>query len=107
MIALIPVSGQVPTMGPTVIESLVFVGEAIAFVLACWIVYRAISGSRSDHGSSLLWLALGIVLLSAIPTIVRFLLPTIGVMAVVTTLTARTCELAGLVSILYSIYGKA
>lgn len=93
-------------IGETAIESFVFVGETAAFVLACWITHRAIRGYRTANRPALLWLALGIVLLSAVPTIARFLLPTVGVASVVTTLIARSCELAGLLSILHAIYGN-
>lgn len=103
MSAHILVVNQAFTMA---IESLVFAGQAVAFVLACWITYRAINGFRAATGSALLWLALGIVLLSAIPTIVRFLLPTVGVTAIVTAFTARICELIGLLAVLYAIYGR-
>ncbi|WP_276255222.1 DUF7521 family protein [Halomontanus rarus] len=106
MNCLMSPSVQTLPMGLAFVGILIFIGKAIAFVLACWIAYRAISGYRSVDDPTLLWLALGIVLLSVVPTIVRFLLPTAGVTAVVTTLTARTCELAGLISILYSIYGR-
>ena len=87
--------------------ALVFVGRTIAFAIACWIVWRTYRGYERVRAPALLWLALGIALLAAVPTMVRFLVPTFtGAPGLTTTLLATTSEVAGLLAILYAVYGR-
>ncbi|WP_222915253.1 hypothetical protein [Natrinema sp. SYSU A 869] len=93
--------------GAMTVAIAVFVGQATAFVIACWIVKRAYDGYRDARRPALLWLALGITLLAAAPTILRFLLPTVfGASSVTTTVLANLSEVAGLTAILYTVYGR-
>jgi len=95
------------TGGETTIAIAVVVGQAVAFVLACWIAKRAYDGYRAARRPPLLWLAFGIALLAAVPTVVRFLLPTLfGAASLTTTVLATASEIAGLVAILYIVYGR-
>ncbi|WP_049924536.1 hypothetical protein [Halopiger djelfimassiliensis] len=96
------VSGDTP-----VVAVAVFLGQATAFVLACWIAKRSYDGYRDAHRRPLLWLALGITLLAAVPTGVRFLLPTLlGASSLTTTVFATASEIVGLAAILYTVYGR-
>lgn len=93
--------------GSMVIAIAVFLGQTTAFVIACWIAKRSYDGYRDARRPSLLWLALGISLLAAVPTVLRFLLPTVlGASSVTTTVLASSSEIAGLVAILYTVYGR-
>jgi small-conductance mechanosensitive channel len=98
---------QTSTGGGTTIAIAVFVGQAVAFVIACWIAKRSYDGYRDARRSPLLWLALGIALLAAVPTVVRFLLPTLlGASSLTTTVLATASEIVGLTAILYTVYGR-
>ncbi|PCR92781.1 hypothetical protein [Natrinema ejinorense] len=93
--------------GTTTVAVAVFLGQATAFVIACWIAKRTYDGYRDVRRTPLLWLALGITLLAAVPTILRFLLPTlVGASSVTTTVFASISEVAGLTAILYTVYGR-
>ena len=93
--------------GTTTVAIAVFVGQAVAFAIACWIAKRAYDGYRDARRPPLLWLALGIALLAAVPTVVRFLLPTLfGASSLTTTVLATASEIAGLTAILYTVYGR-
>ncbi|MFB1064386.1 hypothetical protein CP556_07040 [Natrinema sp. CBA1119] len=93
--------------GAVTIAIAVFVGQAVAFVIACWIAKRSYDGYRDARRPSLLWLALGIALLAAVPTVVRFLLPTLlGASSLTTTVLATASEIVGLTAILYTVYGR-
>lgn len=93
--------------GATAVAIAVFVGQATAFVIACWIAKRSYDGYRDARQPPLLWLALGITLLAAAPTVLRFLLPTFfGASSVTTTVLATASEIAGLTAILYTVYGR-
>ncbi len=95
------------TGGDPLVGLLVFLGQTLAFLLACWIVLRAYRGYQDSSAAALLWLAIGIALLSAAPTMTRFLLPTLTDLPSVTVqVVATTGELAGLLAILYAIFGN-
>lgn len=95
------------TGGNPLVGALVFVGQALAFLLACWIVLRAFRGYRRVRAPALLWLAVGIASLSAGPTMARFLLPTLTDLSpVAIEIVATTGEIGGLLAILYAIFGQ-
>jgi hypothetical protein len=90
---------------PVVIAALV--AQAMAFLLACWIVYRAASGYRASGAPALLWLAIGVALLGAAPGMTNLLLPTFtSVSALTVRGVALVGEVFGLLAILYAIYGQ-
>ncbi|GAA0673131.1 hypothetical protein [Natronoarchaeum mannanilyticum] len=98
---------QSATGGSVPVVAAALIGQTIAFALACWIVYRAASGYRASRAPALLWLAVGVALLSAAPTAARVLLPTFTSAPVVTVRgVALVGEVLGLTAILYAIYGK-
>ena len=91
---------------PVVITALL--AHAIQLVLACWIVYRAFSGYRASGAPALLWLAVGIGLLSVAPGITNVLLPSFtSTPSVVTGSIMRAGEVLGLAAILYAIYDRS
>jgi|AntDeeMinimDraft_5_1070356.scaffolds.fasta_scaffold07373_4 hypothetical protein len=95
------------TGGSLFVGVLVFVGQTLAFLLASWIVVRAYRGYQRTSAPALLWLAIGVALLSAAPTVARFLLPTLTDLPSVTVqVVATSGEIAGLLAILYSIFGN-
>lgn len=93
------------TGGEPSVVALVIAGQALTAVLAGWIALRTYRGYRRADDPALLWMAVGVALVAAGATAVEFLLPTVGNAPVVTTLVARSSELAGLFAILYAIYG--
>lgn len=98
---------QTSTGGDVTVAIAVLLGQAAAFVIACWIAKRAYDGYRDARRPPLLWLALGIALLAAVPTVVRFLLPTLlGASSLTTTVLATASEITGLTAILYTVYGR-
>lgn len=75
--------------------------------LALLVAYRLFAGYRGSGDRAMLSLATGLVFLFAIPTIVRFVFPTvIGGEALLQELVAGSSEIFGLVAILYAIYGR-
>lgn len=101
------VSLQSVTGGSPPVVVAVLLGHAALLVLACWIVYRAFSGYRASGAPALLWLAVGIALLSVAPGVTNVVLPTFtSVSSVTTRSVALVGELLGLTAILYAIYGK-
>jgi hypothetical protein len=93
------------TGGAPSVVALVVVGQALTAGLAAWIAVRTYRGYRRADDPALLWMAVGIALLTVGATTVEFLLPTVGGAPVTTTLVARSSELTGLLAILYAIYG--
>jgi len=101
------ISLQTVTGGGATIAIAVLVGQATAFAIACWVAKRAYDGYRDARRRPLLWLALGIALLAAVPTSIRFLLPTLfSASSLATTVLATASEIAGLTAILYTVYGR-
>ena len=91
---------------PVVVAALF--AHAVLLVLACWIVYRAFSGYRASGAPALLWLAVGIGLLSVAPGITNVLLPSLtSTPSIVTGGIMRAGEVLGLTAILYAIYDRS
>lgn len=93
--------------GPTAVAVLALLLMALAAVLGVLVAHRAYRGYRGSGDRGMLYLAAGIVLLAAGPTLLRFLVPTFTGVPTATLETATTVsELLGLAAILYSIYGN-
>ncbi|MFC4552656.1 MULTISPECIES: DUF7521 family protein [Halorussus] len=81
----------------------------LLFVLGFLIVYQAIRGYRRNGGRPMLFLALGIVLLTIVPTVIIhvgarwYSMRTVGL--VISPL-ANSVKVVGLASIVYSLYGR-
>ena len=74
--------------------------------LSAWVAVVAYRGYRESGDRPVLFLAVGIALTATVPTTVRIALPTAGVSSLLTTAAAVAVQFAGLVAILYAIYGR-
>lgn len=95
------------TGGSAVVAVLVFLGLAVAAGLSLLIAYEALRGYRGSADAGMLLLAVGIVLLTAVPNAIRIAVPMFtdapgGTRALLATLS----ELLGLACILLAIYGR-
>jgi hypothetical protein len=93
--------------GSAAVAVLVLLGLAVAAGLSILIAYHALRGYRGSDDPGMLLLAVGIVLLTAVPNGVRIAVPTFtdagsGTRVLVSTL----LELLGLACILLAIYGR-
>lgn len=86
-----------------------FANFVLLFGLSLLVVFQAIRGYRRNGSRPMLFLALGIVLLTIVPTVVLFFgarwygARTVGL--VISPL-ANSVEVVGLASIVYSLYGR-
>ncbi|MFB6159697.1 MAG: hypothetical protein ABEJ61_00795 [Haloferacaceae archaeon] len=79
---------------------------AVTAVLGLLVAYRAYQGYRRNRSEPMLYLAVGLVLVTAVPPLLSLVLSNATALAgwlVVLAMTAS--QTAGLVSILYSLYG--
>lgn len=77
---------------------------AVGFLLSVWIAWRLYRGYRGSGDRSMLALATGLVLLTAVPTTVRVLVPTVlGGPATLRIVVASASQIVGLVVILLAI----
>ncbi|ELZ82480.1 hypothetical protein C453_15383 [Haloferax elongans ATCC BAA-1513] len=98
---------QVTETGSDTQVALVFASFVASALLGLFIARKAYQGYRRNESSPMLFLAIGIVLLTAVPAVFSFGLSTFtslpgSAVVIVTNLT----ELAGLVAIAYSLYGR-
>jgi hypothetical protein len=103
------VAAQQPTAtgGSVALALAVLLGLAVAAGLSLLIAYEAVRGYRGTGDRAMLWLAAGIVLLTAGPIALRVAIPTFTTAGdSVRILSATTSELLGLGCILYAIYGR-
>ena len=97
----------VSTGGSPLVAVLVFLGLAVATGLSLLIAYEAVRGYRGSDDVGMLFLAVGIVLLTAGAHTLRIVLPTFTAHPEsVRVLLATTSELLGLACILIAIYGR-
>jgi Na+-driven multidrug efflux pump len=96
------------TGGSVAVIVLTLIGIVLTAVLSLVVAYRVIRGYRRNRSRARLSLALGLVLLTAVPILLGFVLtPTItGVSTVGRTLATTVSRLLGLVAMLYAIYGS-
>lgn len=93
------------TGGDTLVVTLALLTMAVAAVLGALVAVRAYRGYRGSGDPALLSLAVGIVLLSAGPTVLRFVVPTLTAIPALSLETATAgSQLLGLAAILYAIY---
>lgn len=84
----------------------------LALVLSLAIVFQAYRGYRRNRSQPMLWLAVGLVLLTVVPFVVSLTVASVGpalgfgpaVYTYYVPIVSRLVEVAGLVSILYSLY---
>ncbi|MCU4925084.1 hypothetical protein OB905_03660 [Halobacteria archaeon AArc-dxtr1] len=71
------------------------------------IAYQAYRGYRRNDSSSMLYLAIGLLLLTAVPFLLNVGLTTlVGTNRVATALLENVSRLLGLLTIMYSLYGR-
>jgi len=106
--ALPPTLAQVSaTGGSALLAALALLGLAVAAGLSLLIAYEALKGYRGTRDRAMLFLAVGIVLLTGGPIALRIALPTFTeTPESVRLLSTTASELAGLGCILYAIYGN-
>ena len=82
--------------------------SALSLVLSVVIAALLVRGYRRGPGrTGMLVLAAGLLLLTAVPELLRIALPTLtGVGTVGRSLLASACELLGLATILWAVYGR-
>ncbi|KAB1193579.1 hypothetical protein GJR96_09015 [Haloferax sp. MBLA0076] len=98
---------QVTETGSTTQVALVLASFVVSAVLGLFIARKAYQGYRRNDSTPMLLLAVGIVLLTAVPAVFSFGLSTFTTLpgsAVV--LVTNLSEIAGLVAIAYSLYGR-
>jgi len=94
------------TADASLVALLLFVGLAVATVLATVVLARGIGAYRRTRDPGLLGLAVGIALLSGVPILANVVLQTLtGVPAWQVSAFADLLRLAGLGLVLYVIYG--
>lgn len=92
--------------GSPIAVALALALAAVSILLSLGIVYRVYAGYRASGSPAQLALAIGLLLLTAVPTTIRFLIPTFTAgMPAVRILSTTASELAGLLAILYSVRG--
>lgn len=78
----------------------------VTIALGLLIAYRAYQGYRRNRSEPMLYLAIGLVLVTAVPPLVSLLLSNLtelpGWLVVLAMTTSQIC---GLLSVLYSLYG--
>lgn len=95
------------TGGSAVLAALALLGLAVAAGLSLLIAYEALKGYRGTRDRGMLFLAVGIVLLTGGPIVLRIALPTLtDAPESVRLLSTTVSELLGLTFILYAIYGR-
>jgi hypothetical protein len=78
----------------------------VSALLGTLIALKAIQGYLKTGSRPMLYLALGIIFLTAVPAVLSFLLTTFtSTPAYMTVLFTKGAEIIGLVSIFYSLYG--
>lgn len=71
------------------------------------IAYQAYRGYRRNDSTSMLYLSIGLLLLTAFPFLINILITTlISPSQVVTVFLENTSRLLGLLAIMYSLYGQ-
>ncbi|WP_160135002.1 hypothetical protein [Halococcus salsus] len=93
------------TGGETMVVLAALVGLAVALVLAVAVVYTLFTGYRRVGDPGMFGLAVGLTLLTAVPIVLRVVVPTLGIASPpVRSLVVSGCEIAGLVVVLVVIY---
>jgi len=91
------------TGGSALLVLAVFLLLAAATVLSVLVTYRLVRGYRQTGTRPLLYLAVGIFLLTAAPTAIRLAFTNLAAAPAYRTLAASASELLGLLAILYTI----
>ena len=102
------VSLQTATGGSTEVVVLILLGLAVSSVLSLAVAYKTVRGYRRNRERGRLYFAIGLVLLTTVPILLRVVLTNLdGVSSVERSLVTTLSELLGLLTMLYAIYGAA
>lgn len=101
------ISLQVTQTGDTVQILVVLATFLLSALLGLIIARKAYQGYRRNASPPMLYLAAGIVLLTAVPAVLSLFLSTFtGLPSYLVVVVTNGTELLGLVSIAYSLYGR-
>lgn len=90
--------------GSALVVGLVLVTFVVAAVFSAAIAYRLYVGYRGSGDRSMLAIAVGLLLLTTVPTAIRIVVPTaLGGQDALRVLAASSSELVGLLAILYAV----
>jgi Kef-type K+ transport system membrane component KefB len=102
------VSLQTATGGSTEVVVLILLGLAVSSVLSLAVAYKTVRDYRRNRERGRLYFAIGLVLLTTVPILLRVVLTNLdGVSSVERSLVTTLSELLGLLTMLYAIYGAA
>lgn len=94
------------TGGSSTLVALVFVALFVATILSLYVAARLYQGYRTGGTGGMLWLGIGLVLLTTVPLVLRLVLTNVpGIGPTTRALAATACQLAGLLVVLGVIYG--
>lgn len=97
----------VPLTDATLFEVFTVVSLFLVALLGTVIAYQAYRGYRRNDAGSMLYLAIGLLLLTLCPFLVNIVINTATDMArIVTVFAENLSRLLGLVAIMYSLYGQ-
>jgi phosphoglycerol transferase MdoB-like AlkP superfamily enzyme len=78
----------------------------VTMALGLLIAYRAYQGYRRNRSEPMLYLAIGLILVTAVPPLVSLLLSNLTALpGWLVVLAMTTSQICGLLSVLYSLYG--
>lgn len=104
MTAPVQSTGAEAEGGSALVVGLVLVTFVVAAVLSTAIAYRLYAGYRGSGDRSMLAIAVGLLLITTIPTVIRIAVPTVlGGADEVRILAATSSELAGLLAIVLAV----
>jgi Kef-type K+ transport system membrane component KefB len=99
------VSLQTATGGSTEVVVLILLGLAVSSVLSLAVAYKTVRDYRRNRERGRLYFAIGLVLLTTVPILLRVVLTNLdGVSSVERSLVTTLSELLGLLTMLYAIY---
>lgn len=79
----------------------------VSVLLGLFIARKAYQGYRATQSMPMLWLSVGIVLLTAVPAVLSAVLTTLtAVPGYLVVLATNGAEILGLIAIAYSLYGR-
>lgn len=92
--------------GPIAVGLFALLLAFVTIVVGAWIAVVAYRGYRRSGERAVLFLAVGIAFVSTVHTSVRVVFSTAGMSSVFTDATAVASQFAGLMLVLYAIYGR-
>jgi hypothetical protein len=98
---------QTATGGAPSVVLAVFAALFLATILSIYLALRLYRGYREAGNRGMLWLGVGLVLLTTVPILLRLVLSNVGGVPATTRATAATAsQLVGLLVVLGVVYGR-